>query len=100
VDYEAVAPPTGPPPGPPLIRLGPALAGALAGLILEENGRTAIRLAPAAPPADPAAPWRAPFAIRAAFKWEPMRAATMPPAELAATVLAGFRQAVEGLHRA
>ena len=38
-------------------------------------------------------------AIRAAFRFEPARVATMRPNELAETVLAGFRRAVEGLGR-
>ncbi|MEJ7748108.1 MAG: hypothetical protein WKF56_02325, partial [Candidatus Limnocylindrales bacterium] len=35
VSFRDVAPTAGPPPGPPLARLGPALAGAMSGLILE-----------------------------------------------------------------
>ncbi|HEY0443980.1 MAG TPA: hypothetical protein VGC90_07155 [Candidatus Limnocylindrales bacterium] len=99
VSFAAVAPDAGPPPEPPLLRLGPALAGSLSGLIREEEGRLAIRLSPVVPPDDPARPWRCPLAVRAAFKWEPVRAAATPPNELADMVLAGFRRAVEGLHR-
>lgn len=99
VDFTDVAPAAGPPPDPPLARLGPALTGALSGLIREEDGRLAIRLSPIAPPADPARPWRTPLAVRAAFGFEPMRAATMRPNELASTVLSAFRRSVEGLHR-
>lgn len=99
VSFTAVAPDAGPPPEPPLLRLGPALAGSLSGLILEENGRLAIRLSPVSPPDDPTRPWRCPLAVRAAFKWEPVRAAATPPPELAEMVLAGFRRSVEGLHR-
>jgi hypothetical protein len=80
---------------PPLARLGPVLVGSLAGLILEENGRTAIRLALVASPDDEARPWAAPAAVRAAFRWEPMRVATMRPNELASAVLTGFRRSVE-----
>jgi hypothetical protein len=69
-------------------------------MILEEGGRLSIRLATVVPAADPARPWRVPVAVRAAFRWEPMRAATMRPNELADTVLAAFRRAVEGLSRA
>jgi hypothetical protein len=100
ISFRDVAPAAGPPPDPPLIRLGPALAGALSGLILEENGRLAIRLGPVVPPDDPTRPWRVPLAVRAAFKFEPLRAATMRQNELAETVLAAFRQSVEGLSRA
>ena len=75
------------------------MSGALSGLILEADGRLSIRLAQIAQADDPIRPWRSPLAIRAAFCWEPMRAATMRPNELAETVLAGFRRAVEGLSR-
>jgi hypothetical protein len=99
VSFADVAPEAGPPPDPPLARLGPAFAGSLSGLILEEGGRLAIRLTPVVPPDDPARPWRSPLAVRAAFKWEPVRAATLRPNELAEMVLAGFGRSVEGLRR-
>jgi hypothetical protein len=99
VSFVSVAPPSGPPADPPLARLGRALAGALSGLIREENGRLAIRLTPVIPPDDAARPWRCPLAVRAAFKWEPVRQAALPPTELAQLVLAGFAGSVEGLQR-
>jgi hypothetical protein len=99
VSFRDVAPAAGPPPDPPLARLGPAVAGALSGLILEDAGRLQLRLGGVVPPDDPTRPWRAPLAIRAAFRFVPARAATMRPNELAETVLAGFRRAVEGLGR-
>jgi len=99
VSFRDVAPDAGPPPDPPLARLGPALSGALSGLILEDAGRLQMRLGLIAQPDDPARPWRAPLAVRIAFRFEPARAATMRPNELAETVLAGFRRAVEGLHK-
>ena len=99
VSFRDVAPAAGPPPEPPLLRLGPSLAGALSGLILEENGRLAIRLTPVAPPDDPARPWRCPLAVRAAFRFEPALVATTRPNDLAEQVLSGFRRAVESLHR-
>jgi hypothetical protein len=68
-------------------------------MILEESGRLSIRLATVVPADDPARPWRVPAAIRAGFKWEPMRAAAMRPNELAEAVLAGFRRAADGLAR-
>jgi len=97
VPFRDVAPAAGPPPEPPLARLGPAFSGGLSGLILEDAGRLSIRLALIAPPDDPDRPWRCPIAIRAGFRWEPARAATMRPNELAAEVLTAFRHAVEGL---
>ena len=99
VSFRDVAPASGPPPDPPLARLGPALAGALSGLILEDAGRLQLRVAGLVPPDDASRPWRAPLAVRAAFRFEPARAAAMGANELAETVLAGFSRAVEGLGR-
>jgi hypothetical protein len=99
VSLRDLAPAAGPPADPPLARLGPALAGSLSGMILEEAGRLSIRLATVVPADDPTRPWRVPAAIRAAFKWEPMRALAMRPNELSDVVLAAFRRAVEGLGR-
>lgn len=97
VSFRDLAPAAGPPPEPPLQRLGPALAGGLSGLIREEDGRLAIRLAPLYPPEDDTRPWRCPLAIRAAFRWEPALAATVRPNQLADRVLGAFRSAVETL---
>jgi hypothetical protein len=99
VSFRDVAPAAGPPPDPPMARLGPSLSGALSGLILEDGGRLQVRVAPVAPPDDEARPWRVPLVVRAAFRFEPARAAAMRPNELAETVLAAFRRAVEGLAR-
>jgi hypothetical protein len=99
VQFIDLAPAAGPPPEPPLARLGPALAGGLSGLILEDAGRLQIRLGPALPPEDPERPWRAPAVTRAAFRWEPARAAALRPNDLATEVLSSFRHAVEGLGR-
>jgi hypothetical protein len=99
VSFRDVAPAAGPPPDPPLARLGPALSGSLSGLILEDGGRLQLRVGALVPPDDEARPWRAPLAVRAAFRFEPARAATMRPNELAETVLAAFRRAVERLAR-
>jgi hypothetical protein len=97
--FVDVAPAAGPPPEPPLARLGPSLAGGLSGLILEDAGRLQIRLGLAAPPPDPERPWRCPAVVRAAFRWEPARAASMRPNALAQEVLTAFRRAAEGLGR-
>ena len=100
VPFVELAPAAGPPPDPPLARLGPALAGGLSGLILEDAGRLQIRLGLVVPPEDPERPWRCPAVVRAAFRWEPARAATLTPNALASEVLTAFRRAVEGLgHR-
>lgn len=97
--FVELAPAAGPPPEPPLARLGPSLAGGLSGLILEDAGRLQIRLGLAVPPLDPERPWRCPAVMRAAFRWEPARATTMRPNELAQEVLTAFRRAAEGLGR-
>jgi hypothetical protein len=97
--FVELAPAAGPPPEPPLARLGPSLAGGLSGLILEDAGRLQIRLGLVAPPESDDRPWRAPAIIRAAFRWEPARAAALQPNVLATEVLTAFRRAVESLGR-
>jgi len=97
--FAELAPAAGPPPDPPLARLGPSLAGGLSGLILEDAGRLQIRLGLVVPPEDPERPWRCPAAVRAAFRWEPARAATLRGSALASEVLTAFRRAIEGLGR-
>ena len=99
VSFVDLAPTAGPRPEPPLARLGPSVAGGLSGMILEDAGRLGIRLATVVPAEDPTRPWRVPAAIRAAFQWEPMRAAAMPPNVLAETVLGAFRRSIEALSR-
>jgi hypothetical protein len=99
VSFVDLAPAAGPPPEPPLARLGPSLAGGLSGLILEDAGRLQIRLGLAVPPQDPERPWRCPAVVRAAFRWEPARAASMRENALAQEVLTAFRRAAEGLGR-
>ena len=100
VSFADVAPGAGPPPDPPLGRLGLSISGGLSGFILEDAGRLQVRLGLISQPDDPTRPWRAPLAVRAAFRFEPARAATMRPNELASTVLAAFARSVEGLRRA
>jgi hypothetical protein len=99
VSFRDLAPSSGPPPDPPVVRIGPAMSGALSGLILEENGRLGIQLAPVSPPEDATRPWSAPAAIRAAIRFEPARASTMRTNELAEVVLTAFRRAIERLSR-
>lgn len=100
ISFRDLAPVAGPPPEPPLFRLGPVLAGALSGMILEEDGRLAIRLTPFSPPENDAQPWRCPLAVRAGFRFEPALAATMTPNQLANQVLDAFRRAVASIRRA
>jgi hypothetical protein len=97
VEFRELAPATGIPPGSPLLRLGPGLAGALSGLILEEGGRQQLRVRLGQPPADETRPWEAPLAILAGFRFEPARVLTMRDNELAQTVLEAFREAVTRL---
>ncbi len=97
--FAELAPAAGPPPDPPLARLGPSLAGGLSGLILEDAGRLQIRLGLVVPPEDPERPWRCPAVVRAAFRFEPARAATLSGNALASEVLTAFRRAIEGVGR-
>lgn len=76
------------------MRLGPGLSGTMSGLILEEDGRQQLRLRLGQPPADEEAPWEAPLAVLAGFRFEPARALTMRDNELAQTVLRAFRDAL------
>ena len=99
VSFRDVAPAAGPPPDPPLARLGPGVSGALSGMILEDAGRLGIRLGLVAQPDDQTRPWRVPLVIRAAFRFEPARAATIGPNQLAETVQDAFRVALEALSR-
>jgi hypothetical protein len=93
-EFRDFSPTPEPPPGSPLMRLGPALAGTLSGLILEEGGRQQLRLRLGQPPVDETRPWEAPLAVLAGFRFEPTRTATMRDNELAQTVLRAFRDAI------
>jgi len=93
-----VAPRGGPPPEPPIMRMGPVFAGALAGLVAEVGGRQALRLR-LPEPADPARPWDRPLILQIAVTWDPVRAATMTPNQLAAEALVAFGRAVEAAGR-
>ncbi len=99
ISFTDLAPSSGPPPDPPLGRIGPAVSGALSGMILEDDGRLQMRIATVAPAENPDRPWRVPVALRVAFRFEPARAATMRPNELAETVQDAFGRAFAGLHR-
>lgn len=99
VTFRSLASHAGPPAETPLARLGPALAGRLSGLILEEGGRQMVRLRLGVAPEDERRPWDAPLVVVAAFRWEPMRAATMSGDELAGTVLDAFAASLDALRR-
>lgn len=99
VDMLDLAPLAGPPPTPPQAVIGPAFAGALAGLIAEEGGRQLVRLR-LHPAADAARAWERPCLVQVAIKWDPVRAATMPARELATAVQEAFGRAVVAADRA
>jgi hypothetical protein len=94
IDARRVAPLAGPPPGAPLQAIGPSLAGALMGFLDQEDGRQLIRLR-MPPAADEARPWERPLVLMTAVRWDPMRAATLRPNELARELLRAFARAVE-----
>jgi hypothetical protein len=96
VDAASVLPPGGPPPGAPLVSIGPRFAGALAGLIAEEDGRQLIRLR-MLPAADEARPWERPLLCMLAICWDPVRAEVMPRSELAREALRALVTAIEGI---
>jgi hypothetical protein len=94
VNASAVAPLAGPPPLPPLQVIGPNLAGALAGLLAQADGRQLIRMR--MPPAeDEARPWDRPLVLWMAVVWDPIRSSTMRPNELARELLRAFARSVE-----
>ena len=97
VEFRELAPASGIPQGSPLLRLGPGLAGALSGLVLEDGGRQQLRVRLGQPPVDDTKPWECPLAILAGFRFEPARVSTMRDNELSQTVLEAFREAVKRL---
>lgn len=93
-----IAPLAGPPPAPPQLVLGPVFAGALAGLVAEEDGRQLVRMR-LLPAPDETRPWDRPLVLQLAIRWDPVRATTMRPAELATEALRAFGRAVEAAGR-
>jgi hypothetical protein len=93
-----LAPIAGPPPGTPIAAMGPRLAGALSGLIAEEDGRQLIRLR-MPPAADESRPWERPMLVMLAIRWDPIRASVMTRNQLAHELIVGFASAVEALSR-
>ena len=98
VEAVELAPAAGPPPGAPISALGPRLAGALSGMIDEEDGRQLIRLR-MPPPAVEARPWERPMLVMLAIRWDPIRASVMTRNQLAHELIVGFAAATEALGR-
>jgi hypothetical protein len=98
IDTVRIAPRAGPPPAPPLTVMGPVFAGALAGLIAEEEGRQLVRLK-LHPAADETLPWERPLIVQLAIRWDPVRAATVRPNELASETLEAFARAIQAAGR-
>ena len=94
-----VAPLGGPPPLPPQLVLGPTFAGALAGFVAEEDGRQLVRMR-LLPAADETHPWDRPLIAQIAIRWDPVRASTLRPSELAEEALGAFERAVAAAGRA
>src|SRR5690348_9500207 len=94
VEALDLAPAAGPRPGTPISALGPRLAGALSGMIAEEDGRQLIRLR--MPEArDESRPWERPMLVMLAIRWDPVRASVMSRNQLAHELIVGFAAAVE-----
>jgi hypothetical protein len=94
ISSAVVAPLAGPPPLAPLQVIGPNLAGALAGLLGQADGRQLIRMRmPPAP--DETRLWERPLVLWMAVVWDPVRASTMRPNELARELLRAFARSVE-----
>jgi hypothetical protein len=98
IEVSELAPAAGPPVGTPLDALGPRVAGALAGLIAQEQDRQMLRLR-MLPAADEARPWQRPMVCMLAIKFDPLRAAVMSREQLARELLRGFAAAAEGIGR-
>lgn len=98
IETRRIAPRAGPPAVPPLMVIGPSFAGALSGLIAEEDGRRLVRLK-LHPAADEGRPWDRPLIVQLAIRWDPVRAATMRPNQLANEALDAFAQAIRAAGR-
>ncbi len=97
IEATAVGPLAGPPPEQPVAMLGRILAGALAGLLDQEDGRQLIRLR-MLPAADESRPWQRPLLLWLALRWDPVRGAVMRPNELAREILRAFARSVESVN--
>ena len=78
----------------PLQVIGPTFAGALMGLLAQEDDRQLIRMR-MPPPEDPSRSWDRPLLLWLAVSWDPIRASTMRENELAGELMRAFRQAID-----
>ena len=97
VSCRELAPAAGPPPEPPAARIGILLAGGLSGMAAEEGGRQAVTVRLPIPPVAEDRPWDRPAVVQLAVRWDPVRAASARPTELAAAALRAFAGAVASL---
>ncbi|MCU0505443.1 MAG: hypothetical protein MUE82_06660 [Chloroflexi bacterium] len=97
VSCRALAPASGPPPDPPAARIGIVLAGGLSGLAAEEGGRQAVKVRTPIPSSSEERPWDRPAVVQLAVRWDPVRAASARPTELASAALRAFASAVASL---
>jgi hypothetical protein len=95
-----LGPAAGPPPEPPAARIGALLAGGLSGLVEEEGGRQSVKVRLPIPGPDDDRPWDRPAVVQLAVRWDPVRAASARPNELASTALTAFASAVASLAHA
>lgn len=97
VSCRAFAPAAGPPADPPAARIGVLLAGALSGLVAEDAGRQAVKVRLPIPGVAEGRPWDRPAVVQLAVRWDPVRAASARPTELASAALEAFASAVASL---
>jgi hypothetical protein len=93
IEARTVAPAGGPPPGTPLQVIGPALSGALMGLLDQADGRQLIRMR-MTPADDETDLWRRPLLILLAVRWDPIRSSTLTEYALAGELMRAFRHAI------
>lgn len=96
VDAASILPAGAMPPEAPVALIGRSMAGALAGLLDQEDGRQLIRLRmPPAP--DESQPWSRPLILWIAVRWDPIRASVLRANELARELLRAFARAIESV---
>lgn len=100
VSCRDLGPSAGPPPDPPVAIIGTLLAGALSGFAAEEGGRQAVKVRLPLPGPSDDRPWDRPAVIQLAVRWDPVRAASSRPNELASAALSAFAGAAASLAHA